>query len=427
MSSSTAQKLVTAAERRRVRFAAQRMLWTESVRKRGRHCGRSLASSFASVDNGKGGRIVSRVEGELSAQLRVTTDVEGKHHAGFAGVQTCGSVWACPVCSAKVLAHRQGEIAQAVETWEATGGRVAMFTFTMRHNASQSVSSLWDALSLGWSSITRGRAYMAERATYGLPVQRTFKSGKREGETVTSTVIPWVRVVEATHGDRFGWHLHIHALVFLGAGVTDDEMHDLYESWWLRWSAGLSAAGIDGSLRVNRAQWCEAKTEIAGYVTKNTYTETTVVRTAGEQAGFEVARGDLKDGRFDNRSPFQILRDLIHQPSGPEAAERDGMLWAQFEHASQGRRQMTWALGSRDLFGLDDERSDDEIAAEEVGTRDDAVLVIPQRGWAMFRERAGLRADVLELAESVGPEYARAVVGAFLDEHGVPWRDTDAD
>jgi len=41
---------------------------------------------------------------------------------GFAGLSTCGSVWACGVCNAKIMARRQLEIGAGVEGWEAACG-----------------------------------------------------------------------------------------------------------------------------------------------------------------------------------------------------------------------------------------------------------------------------------------------------------------
>ena len=38
------------------------------------------------------------------------------------GVITCKSVWACPVCSAKICAVRQAELSEGMKNWVAQGG-----------------------------------------------------------------------------------------------------------------------------------------------------------------------------------------------------------------------------------------------------------------------------------------------------------------
>lgn len=381
--------------RRRDRFAAQRVLWRESPHKSVRACGKHQA------------------HGQDGVQLRVTRNPDGSRRAGFAGLQTCGSVWSCPVCSAKILGKRQGEISTAVDYWVTQKrGEVAMLTFTMRHTKSQRLDDLWAALSDGWAAITSGRVYAVEKETYGVATTRVVKSGKRAGQTVPTHVLPWLRVVEVTHGAH-GWHVHVHAVVFLPEGMTEVELQLLYDAWWKRWDSGLRSAGVDGSQKVNKAEFFKGKEvekRIGTYVTKNTY-------SAGDIAGLEAARGDLKKARFGNRSVFEILADMVLQPEGSNP-EWDAALWYTFEKASRGKRQMTWSGGSRALLGLDDvEQTDEEIAAEETGSADDAVLVIPTDSWKAIIKVSGRKGRILDLAENSDIESLHLV----LDEWGTEW------
>ncbi|WP_331558632.1 hypothetical protein [Actinomycetospora sp.] len=55
--------------------------------------------------------------------------------AGFEGLVTCGSVWACAVCAAKVAAKRAEELAVVLDAVHAAGGSAFMLTMTIRHNA----------------------------------------------------------------------------------------------------------------------------------------------------------------------------------------------------------------------------------------------------------------------------------------------------
>lgn len=384
-----------ADQRLRERYAAQRMLWTQSSIERVRHCGRHTT----------GGDV----------QLRVSATPDGARAAGFAGLQTCASVWACPVCSAKVLARRQDEISRAVDQWISDGGRVAMFTFTMKHARRDLLTVLWDALSSGWSAVTSGGAYAAEKVALGVATTRVVASGKRAGMTVPTSVLPWLRLVEVTHGNH-GWHVHVHSLVFLPGDTTDDERDDLYAAWWRRWRAGLSASGVDGSLQVNHAAWLTGKdvsTKVGAYFTKNTY-------SAGQVAGLEAARSDLKSGRFGNRSAFEVLRDLIAQPAGPDAARRDAAIWAEYESASSGRRQMTWARGARDLFDLDVEQTDEELAAEELGSALDTIAEMSPAEWSRIIAVPGRRFELIRCAR-----HSDAAARAQLDGWGILWSMPD--
>src|SRR5690606_3306120 len=81
--------------------------------------------------------------------------------------------------------------------------------------------------------------------------------------------------------------------------------------------------------------------------------------------GAELARADLKTGQQDgSRMPFEVAQ-------GAAAGLADDVpLWHEYEYAAHGIRAMYWSNGLRallaDLVDLDD-RSDEEIAAEDVG------------------------------------------------------------
>ena len=53
--------------------------------------------------------------------LRLTANPKGGNIAGFSGLATCGSVWACPVCSAKIATRRAEELADVMRFGARTG------------------------------------------------------------------------------------------------------------------------------------------------------------------------------------------------------------------------------------------------------------------------------------------------------------------
>ena len=428
---------------RRARFAASRLLagitdprWHSSL-DRVKNCGRRLAT------------------GSETVQLRVTT-VDSHRVGGFAGLAYCGSVWACPCCSAKVASARQQEIEAAVSGW---AGRVAFMTYTVRHDLSMSASEVWDAVQAGHHAITSGRAHQGEKERMGVPSPEIVtecdfttphdervvcpvaacgqdsvkgrrhaarncgdgeltKRARRHARTCrlgkpVSFVLPWMRFVEVTLGDN-GWHVHQHMLVFLEADTTDRDRDDLYAIWWARWRDGSAAVGLDGALMVNHAQWVDSPRDVARYVTKGIFEVVPEKYTPAERAAFEVARGDLKTGRFGNRSSMELLRDLVmnRDPS-------DLSLWLDFEKASKGRRQMTWAHGARALLLPDvEELTDEEIAEQELGSEVDAVADLRLSSFRRdVLEPLGRRAELLEAVEA-----DPALALALLEEWGVEWR-----
>lgn len=302
----------------------------------------------------------------------VVTPTPNGPRAGFQGLATCGSVWACPVCSHKVATRRSEQLAEAIRRWESQGGRVAMVTLTMRHKRGQDLSDLWDALSYAWQAVLKNE-WAADQETYGTPIPRLVTHGKRKGQVVTENRIGWVRAVEATHGVN-GWHLHIHALLFLKG---DPDLDGLGKSMFQRWRDALIRKGLAAPIASRGgldAKWIEGTAEpLAGYFTKNTY-------DGALRAGFEVARGQQKTGRKDGgRTPFEMLLNVTENldnaddPLAQSRAVRDLARWHLWENVSKGKLQITWSRGFRDFLGLDDEQTDEDIAAEDMTTEETVV------------------------------------------------------
>jgi hypothetical protein len=342
--------------------------------------------------------------------------------AGFAGYASCGSVWACPVCSERVLASRQHELESAITTWEATGGRVALVTLTMRHHAGQALADLWDGLSHAWAKTTSGRGWRDLNDRHGSPMERRVTSGARRGQVVTERRIGWARVVETTHGAN-GWHVHVHCAMFLPATTTRDGADDLGGRMFATWARALRARGFAAPLAGPgvdvRLSGSETSAALAKYFVKATYS------SEAARLALEVARGDLKHARGQNRTPFRILADFA-----AHGVVDDLDLWHEWETASRGRRQLTWATGFRAVVLAEPERTDEDLAADELGSADDDLVELPRETVCALADLAGLQALVLEAAEDddSGVALRRYLTGrglAFTDVRPRPGpRDT---
>lgn len=335
-------------------------LWSWTSLKRLRNCGRVTA-------NGVGGPV-----------LRVTEDPDGERRAGVAGLQSCGSPWACPVCARRIAAERTDELRGVLGAVAEVGGSVHLATFTMRHHRGQSLRELWDALSAAWRAVTSGRAVERERDRWG--------------------VLGMVRVVEATHGDH-GWHLHVHALIALDGPASGELVRELAGAMFGRWERSLVRRGLAaplmerGGLDVRPVDLgAGSRDAMAEYLGKITV---------------EVTGAVTKSGRRGNRSPFGILADTL-----ATGLATDAELWLEWEQASTGRRQIAWSRGFREWAGVREERSDDEIVAEDTGGDD--VLAISAESWPILRTRLADLLDAVELGGLVG-------AAAWLREQRIDW------
>lgn len=329
--------------------------------------------------------------------LKVTADGSDRS-AGFAGLATCGSPWACPVCSGRIAPVRATDIQAATASWHKRGRRLVFLTLTMRHNAGQTLEQLWDALTYAWGRVTSGGGWLDDQALYGSLISREVKTGKRKGMVVTEKRIGFTRVVEVTHGAK-GWHVHIHALLFVKDGIDDDGVKDLADRIFGRWlpaltDSGLTAPSYENGIDVKLVRRGDSH-QLGDYFAKTQY----VGRVAVDGAGWEMAGGQGKTARKANRTPFQILADV---EAGLETRHKDLKLWHEWERVSKGRRQLTWSAGLRDFLALGEEKTEKEIVEEDLGG--DVVAKFNGDEWRIIRRH---RAEVLAAAE--GP--SRLVLG----------------
>jgi hypothetical protein len=297
--------------------------------------------------------------------------------ARFGGLETCGSVWACPVCSAQILAQRGNDLTTALERWHAQGGAVAMVTLTMRHSRRHSLAECWDALSDGWAAASgSSRGARAAKQAAGV-----------EG---------WVRRVEVTWGADNGWHVHIHALLFL---TNPGAVTALGDAMFDGWSARLARVGMtpirdSGGLDCRVLSMEQARAEVAGYVTKGGYAEQI------KRAAMELT-GSGKLGRGQNLTQWGLL-------DAARAGDRHALaLWVEWERTSHGRRALTWSRNIRAKLGLGAELDDDDLV-DEPGVDVETVAIWTRAEWPairdlpprMFEQLLSMAAGIEDLADA---------------------------
>lgn len=295
--------------------------------------------------------------------------------ASYGGLQTCGSVWACPICAAKIGARRSEEVAAGASAWRARGGHLYMLTLTVRHDITRSLSSLHENINAAYRRMRQGRMWQLAIIRWGL--------------------IGSITAREHTHGKN-GWHPHLHVLLF----VTDDlkeRLTDLEQWIAKRWAAVLSELGEDADLE-HGTDVRPADDNAARYIGK---------LQAGWGIAGELAGAAGKAGRQGNKTPAQLL-DLA--ASGSKAA---GELYREYVAATAGTRWLVWTPNLRHLCGLEEEKTDDEVVAEE--TAEAAPLLVLSREQWRWVCGNGLRGWLLGWAcRGDGELLARQLAGAGL-------------
>lgn len=313
-----------------------------------------------------------------SAEGRVIVKMQdGVGH--FSGLQSCGSVWSCPACAAKIRQGRAVELEEAIGNWLAGGGGVEFVTLTVPHGARDELQGVFDLVADGWrKGVLSGRRFRSDRVAWGVPA--------------------WVRTVEVTLGQH-GWHPHIHALLFTSKPWTPRQRALRGNVLFARWSSFVHRT-------TGRACSRDAFRIVGGALGAGAYI-TKVQESDAWRLGMEFTRGDLKTGRVQSLTPFELI-----------APAADGEAWAmhrwwEWEQVTRGRRCMSWSQGGRQVLGLDaDEPTDQELVELEVGG--DEVLNIPGEVWAKVVAIVGGEAGLLAAVEEGGPGAGSRFVSLLL-------------
>lgn len=240
----------------------------------------------------------------------------GSRPAGYAGIERCGSIWACPHCSAVIRAGRAAEIEQAVSAHQETGGSVLFFTGTLRHHQGDKLEVTMDAILEGWRRLTAGRPWKRIKEKY--------------------QVSGYIRSIEVTLG-RHSWHPHAHVLMFLDSDISSDQLETLCPKLYELWAACVERAG--GKRPTERGLDLQ-KLDSDGKLLARYLSKVQDEKKQGWSAGAEMTRADVKQGRGGSITPFQLLDDH------PDYDEQErARLWREFYQVSKGRRAITWSRG----------------------------------------------------------------------------------
>lgn len=312
---------------------------------------------------------VARCSWTLGQTVGVMHD--GARPAGYAGLERCSSIWACPHCSATIRAGRAAEIEQAVTAHQATGGSVVFFTGTVRHHAGDALTDTLGQVLDSWSRLRRNKSWRTMKSRYG--------------------IAHYIRSIEVTgnfSAEGHGWHPHCHSLLFLDGDITEEQLQALRADLFHYWTSAVEALG--GKKPTEKGldlQKCDKKGKVlARYVGK-------IQEKKRWTAGAELARFDAKSGRGESISPFELLDDDSSISPG-----RRAVLWREYYSATKGRRAITWSRGLKKLYEIG-EKDDEEILDDAEST----VLVwrTPARVFrAVRRENVENLAVALELAEA---------------------------
>lgn len=327
-------------------------------------------------------RICYRHRVKKSDFVRVYRRGEGeKASTYYDGLQVCGSVWCCPVCSAKIIEKKRRQLILAMKAHRAAAGGVMLLTLTVPHTREDAAFQVTDRL---------------------LEAFRKFGQGRQPWTGLVPGYVGSVRALEVTHGVN-GWHPHLHVLVFTSSPLSDVQRYVLADLLHGRWDAVAQRVGFTALHRVHGLRLDDGS-HAGNYATKWGFAE-------------ELTKANVKEGRReDSRTPWALLAD--YALNGDRAA---GGLFVEFAQAFKGKSQLHWSRGLKERFDLEPEKSDEELANEALKPEDVLAARIGPADWSLIR-RHELRGLVLELLRV--SEWSAVV--RLLDQHREGYEEKEA-
>jgi len=330
--------------------------------------------------NGQGSLLIKRNESGTKAEYR--------------NVQTCGSVWHCPICAPKIAARRCREMDSAI-CQHGIDRRIYFITYTMQHGLDSSGAGMLEAQITGLRGcLSRVKGSIAWRRV----MQRCGSIGS-------------IRALEVTYGEMNGWHSHAHeirfaengGLVLNRDGGTVRWLSPLYRlaGLWCRELVKHELAGLSPfdqpieRRKKLRALLLRALTVQDGTYAARYISEFGQVPEKGLWPSGELALSHVKTARRAGHcSPWGLLADAV------EGDGRSADLFREYGVAFHGVAQLYWTRGLKEHFKIAN-LEDDDIAAAPDAQCGQLVAIIAPQDWTLVL-RYNARFELLRAAARDG-------------------------
>jgi hypothetical protein len=303
----------------------------------------------------------------------------------FAGLQTCGSVWSCPVCCTKITEGRRSEISKAVENHN---GSILMVTFTVPHKKSDSLVDSYNFL------MSARRILKDQRPLKNNNPKRFLDKSYKELK-IEFGIIGDIASIETPWNNINGWHPHCHSLIFFNRFLETSEIAKFEYNMKNAWSDSLlcrlkfNYSDYDSLFR--RGVQVDEIRNLSDYIAKfekskkseseiNNLVDCYKNRWGVES---ELTKGHCKSGRQESLTPFDFLR-IIKKSKSSSDFNFFGKLFVEFSETMKGKRQIFWSKGLKKIFGIKS-KTDEELAEGEQ-QKDEIIGVLSKEEFIFIRQ-----------------------------------------
>ena len=298
-------------------------------------------------------RVAKCTRSPIGHIVRVVYNQKRCRH-NYRSLETCSSVWVCPICSTKISEKRKNELSGAIKLQEDRGGCVMLWTVTIQHSIRDSYKKNLDSLG---ASLVR----LIDRTSGKTLLEKMGCEGR-------------IRGLESTWGQN-GWHPHFHLLLFLEKPLTPKEIAFYDDALSTLWRSSCLSSGLN--LTNKYGSKLQDGSYAAAYV-------------ANWGLASELTKGHTKKS-CDGYSAFDFLRVIEGTYKGnglPISADQATELFREFAFTMKGKKQLSWSRCLADLLGIVKVKTDEEIIND--GSDETEKFGIPDVVW---RTVASVRND----------------------------------
>ena len=309
---------------------------------------------------------------------------------GWCGIEHCNSLWACPLCSARIREGRRREILEGFENAKALGWSAFFVTFTVPHSLDTSLDQSLGAIR---GAYARMRRYSSLRDFWG-------------------SVEGVIKATEVQVGSN-GFHPHLHCIFFTKKDSFDE--------------AALKSAWAKAVVKEGLAR----PSDRVGVVVKEATTANLswyLTKIQESKLSLEMTRSDLKKGRSQKSewhcAPFDLLDSSVSLPISLGQRQR---LWVEYVTATKGVSAIRWSKGLKSKLSIGEVSDDDCGALDPLYV--EARLNFLRREYArLFAEQPDLLAQAQQLfAEQRYEEVLDLGIGSLILEPTSDDLDRDDD
>lgn len=307
-----------------------------------------------------------------SVRIKPTVDVKKNvdhDRAFYSGLAVCGSVWDCPVCSARILEKRREEIARGVNWAYDTGRKAVMVTLTTPHYSFQTCEDLLGRFSKALTYLKTGKVW-----------DKYKKSVDWQGS---------IRGLETLYGVN-GWHNHTHEIWIVSKNV---DANDLKAKVLDRWYKACDKLGLipEGKKKAFMSHSVDVidNASASDYLAKHDDK-----KNLSWGVDKELTK-PLSKASKELLHPFQLayLSSL--------GWSKFGDLFAEYSKAFKGKSSVFWSRGLKEKIGLL-EKDDEELAKQET-EKIDVLISFEHFAWSVIKNEKA-RTLILDIAETLGAD-----------------------